>query len=137
LYALFSQWGYHGFEQHSEFVGTVYRRKRDLFSAAMKKHLTGLAEWNVPVAGMFLWFKLILPPCYGSAEGDSEDVVVTRALDKLVLALPGTSFYADGRKSAYVRASFSGLPEEMFEEATKRLAEIVKATWAEHNSKLE
>ena len=29
--------------------------KRDVFESAMKKHLSGLAEWNTPEAGMFFW----------------------------------------------------------------------------------
>lgn len=92
----------------------------------MRKHLEGLAEWSTPEAGMFVWFKLLLPPVPGSDEGDSEDVIVRRALKEKVLALPGTSFFTNGRTSAYVRASFSVLPEEQFDEAMRRLAAIVK-----------
>lgn len=92
----------------------------------MEKHLTGLAEWSIPEAGMFVWFKLLLPPARGSDEGDSEDLIVRRALKEKVLALPGTSFFTNGRTSAYVRASFSVLPEEHFDEAMRRLAAVVK-----------
>ncbi len=45
-----------------------------------------------------------------AAEGDSEAVIRTKALEKGVLALPGTVFHPGGRKTAYVRASFSLLP---------------------------
>ncbi|KAG8985140.1 hypothetical protein FRB90_004924, partial [Tulasnella sp. 427] len=132
-YSLLSHWGYDGFQKHVDFIASVYRRKRDLFAAAMRKNLEGWAEWSTPEAGMFVWFKLRLPPVPSSDEGDSEDVIVRRALKEKVLALPGTSFFTNGRTSAYVRASFSILPEEQFEEATRRLAAIVKDVWADTN----
>lgn len=36
-----------------------YRQRRDLFCTLAAKHLTGLAEWHPPSAGMFVWFKVI------------------------------------------------------------------------------
>jgi tryptophan aminotransferase len=66
-------------------------------------------------------FKLNLPP-----SEDSLHIVQTRALEKGVLAVPGTTFYPNGRKSAYVRAAFSLLDVEEVDEALKRLASAVK-----------
>lgn len=54
--ALLDYYGYDGFQKHAERVSQFYRDKRDVFEAAMKKHLDGLAEWSTPVSGMFLWF---------------------------------------------------------------------------------
>jgi tryptophan aminotransferase len=90
----------------------------------MKKNLDGLAEWNTPEAGLFFWFKLLLNSTDGS-EGDSEDLIRTKALEKGVLALPGTAFLPNGRKSAYCRASFSLVPEEDIDEALKRLRTVL------------
>ncbi|KAJ7195607.1 hypothetical protein GGX14DRAFT_575398 [Mycena pura] len=94
--------------------------KRDVFLAAMQRHLgaEGLAEWEPPQAGMFFWFKLVIP----GAE-DSAQVVRTQAVARGVLALPGTVFLPDGRASAYVRAAFSLLSEQEPEvdEAMRRL----------------
>ncbi|KAG9077321.1 hypothetical protein FRC06_008982 [Ceratobasidium sp. 370] len=81
-----------------------------------------LAEWVKPEAGLFFWFKLNLPP----SKGDSFQLIRTEALAKGVLAVPGTTFYPSGRKSAYVRAAFSVLEEEEVDEALRRLAEVVK-----------
>lgn len=36
-----------------------YTARRDYFVGLATKHLDGLATWNVPSAGMFLWFQLI------------------------------------------------------------------------------
>jgi tryptophan aminotransferase len=116
-----NSWGYAGFKSHTERVSAFYKAKRDVFISALERHLGGLAEWTAPEAGMFVWFKLLI-------EGDdSETVVRTQALEKGVLALPGTVFLPDGRKTAYVRASFSLLGEEEVEEACRRLGETVRA----------
>jgi tryptophan aminotransferase len=42
-----------------------------------------------------------------------------------VLALPGTVFLPNGRKTAYVRASFSLLSETDVDEAVRRLKEVI------------
>ena len=72
-------------------------------------------------------FKLILtsPNDPNSEEGDSESVIRTRAFERGVLALPGTVFLPNGRKTAYVRASFSLLAEDQVEEAVKRLRDTL------------
>lgn len=64
-------------------------------------------------------------PDAAGGEGDSATVIRTNAVQRGVLALPGTAFLADGRKTAYVRASFSLLGEEDINEALKRLRSVV------------
>jgi len=127
---LLSSWGYDGFFAHTRTVSEFYRMKRDVFEEALHKHFDhdGLAKWTSPEAGMFVWFKLLLksptsPP--GTDDGDSETIIRTNALKKGVLALPGTVFLPNGRKSAYVRASFSLLSEEDVDEAVRRLKEVI------------
>ncbi|PSR72348.1 hypothetical protein PHLCEN_2v11796 [Hermanssonia centrifuga] len=119
--SIFSRWGYKGFSEHTERVSEFYRKKRDVFQAAMERHLAGIAEWTVPEAGMFMWFRLVVD----AGENDSDSVIRTTALERGVLALPGTVFYPNGRKSAYVRASFSQLDEKQVDEALKRLREAL------------
>ena len=137
LIALVESWGYDGFDAHIRSVSAFYRAKRDVFQAAMKENMEGLAEWTPPEAGMFFWFKLLLKPSSsantqgGAAaaeedEGDSSDLVRTKAYENGVLALPGTVFLPNGRKTAFVRASFSLLEESDVREALKRLKEVVK-----------
>ena len=69
---------------------------------------------------MFIWFKLLIADKPGE-EGDSLDLIRNKAFENGVLALPGTVLLPDGRKTAYVRASFSLLPEEDVNEALRRL----------------
>ncbi|KAG5335332.1 hypothetical protein C0989_001418 [Termitomyces sp. Mn162] len=125
VYKLLETWGYDTFIQHTKKVSNFYREKRDVFEAAMKKHLTGLAEWVAPEAGMFFWFKLLLTDD-PSVEGDSQALIAEKAVKSGVLALPGTAFLPNDRKTAYVRAAFSLLSEEDVNEALRRLSKVIK-----------
>ncbi|KZT23122.1 PLP-dependent transferase [Neolentinus lepideus HHB14362 ss-1] len=118
---LLNSWGYDTFKIHSQNVSAFYRKKRDIFERCMRQYLTGLAEWSRPEAGMFYWFKLLL----GTEEEDSEVVIRTKAIERGVLALPGTVFMPNARKTGYVRASFSLLDEEEIEEAIQRLRDVI------------
>lgn len=124
-----------------------------MFEAALNKHLGGMVEYASPVAGLFLWcvlmpyqfdvpflaqssklrIKLLIPPSddQESAEGDSAELINIRALENGVLALPGTSCFANGRRSAYIRASFSALNDEATDEALRRLAKVVREVHGE------
>ncbi|KAF4613658.1 hypothetical protein D9613_007468 [Agrocybe pediades] len=130
-YKLLDSWGYEGFKTHTERVSEFYRQKRDVFENAMKKHLTGLAEWSSPEAGMFFWLKLLLSDNQGEGEGDSEIAIKTKAFEKGVLALPGTHFLPNGRATPYVRASFSTTGEEDVDRAVRRLREAILEARAE------
>ena len=58
-------------------------------------------------------------------EDDSHAIITTAAIERGVLALPGTHFLPKGNKTAYVRASFSILSEEEVEEGLKRLKDVI------------
>ena len=58
VYKLLEHWGQDGFIAHVGRVAEYYRVKRDLFEAAAKKYLTGVAKWNSPVAGMFVYIEV-------------------------------------------------------------------------------
>ncbi|KIM80393.1 hypothetical protein PILCRDRAFT_97962 [Piloderma croceum F 1598] len=126
---LLTSWGYEGFFKHTHAVSQFYKGKRDVFERMLHKHLEGLAEWTSPEAGMFVWFKLLLKAPNstndGDDDGDSESIIRKNALQKGVLALPGTVFLPNGRKTAYVRASFSLLSETDVDEAVRRLKEVI------------
>lgn len=139
---MLSSWGYDGFQAHTDRVAEFYRQKRDTFERAMQRHMKGLAEWDLPEAGMFFWlvrsifivyivrssishrFKLLLGE--GEHAGDSEHLIRNKAFNRGVLALPGTIFSPNGARTSYVRASFSQLAEADVDEALKRLAEVVR-----------
>ena len=70
-------------------------------------------------------FRLLVDADGNDDEGDSNEVIRTTALERGVLALPGTMFYPNGRKTAYVRASFSQLEPQDVDEALRRLREAI------------
>jgi tryptophan aminotransferase len=79
-------------------------------------------------------FKLRLPPSNESPEGDSEQLIKTKALEHGVLALPGAAFFANSRKTAYVRCAFSMVSEEEVDEGLRRLSVVVKEEQAKIKS---
>nr|XP_027783024.1 kynurenine/alpha-aminoadipate aminotransferase, mitochondrial isoform X1 [Marmota flaviventris] len=117
---LLQQWGEEGFLAHVQRVTDFYRSQRDAVLAAADKWLSGLAEWNVPVAGMFLWIKMKGIP-------DTEQLIKEKALKKEVLMLPGNAFYVDSSApSPYFRVSFSSVSPEQMDVAFQRLAQLIK-----------
>lgn len=70
-------------------------------------------------------FKLLVDADGDTEGGDSNEVIRTTAIEHGVLALPGTMFYPNGRKTTYVRASFSQLEPKEVEEALRRLREAI------------
>ena len=120
---LLEYWGTEGFMQHCSNVASFYRKKRDMFEAAAKKHLDGVADWVTPVAGMFLYINMHLTT--DGSEGDSFAVIREKAVEKGVLAVPGTSFMPSGSKSSCVRVSYSLATPEQADEGFRRLREVI------------
>ncbi|KAA1102861.1 hypothetical protein PGTUg99_036721 [Puccinia graminis f. sp. tritici] len=123
---LLSHWGFDRFEAHCDQVSKFYSDKLEVVDAAAQKHLAGLAEWNKPVAGMFLWLKLNIAIPGKEEEADSSALISTRAVQKGVLAVPGCAFLPNAGKSAYVRTSFSLIDADSADEGFARLASVIR-----------
>jgi len=97
----------------------IYRRNRDALLAAARKHLPADIRYNVPLAGMFIWFEM--------PEGfDAERMVETDGMELGVLMVPGNGFsMTDGMKN-YMRASFSMINAEQVEEGMIRFAKMIE-----------
>ncbi|PKI84591.1 tryptophan transaminase [Malassezia vespertilionis] len=134
---LLEHWGVDGFLEHTLNVAQMYKKRRDMFDADAVEFLgagkTGtqqpLAQWVTPVAGMFFWIKLHLPPTPDAPQGDSFQIISERAVSCGVLAMPGSAFYATPTKTPYVRASFSLVHEDEMGEALRRLRTAVQGAW--------
>ena len=88
--------------------------------AAADKHLKGVCEYSVPLGGMFLWIKI-------DKLTSTWDMIMERAMKKNIMLMPGRAFQPDVNKPCqYLRAAFSIAPEEKFEPAMARLAELIK-----------
>ncbi|XP_045158771.2 kynurenine/alpha-aminoadipate aminotransferase, mitochondrial-like [Mercenaria mercenaria] len=119
LLQILNEWGYEGFDQHVEIVTEFYRQKKNICLKAAEKHLTGLAEWNEPSGGMFLWLKLNVKDTY--------ELITVKARERDVLFVPGNAFQVDATQPCqYVRASYSLCSEEQMNTAFERLAGLIK-----------
>jgi len=85
--------------------------------AAAEKHLSGLAEWYVPPAGMFLWITV-------PGVKDTKKLISEGGMAHGVILLPGKEFLAsESAASQNFRASFTvATPEE-----------INTVTWVDYN----
>ncbi|KDN46146.1 PLP-dependent transferase [Tilletiaria anomala UBC 951] len=145
--ALLEHWGKSGFLRHVDRVSSFYKARRDVFETKVRCVLgadpasgrPAVAEWVSPVAGMFLWLKLKLPPSTkdGSNEGSAKELVEGRARAKGFLAVPGVGFLPGVKSSPYVRTSFSVVPEDQIEEGFKRLRESIEEAWKEAGLELK
>lgn len=117
---LLTTWGYEKFFKHVEFVRSFYRGRRDLTLAAMERHLTGLAEWTVPTAGMFMWIKIHGIP-------DVYEMLINRGLKKNIIFTPGHAFMVDQNEPCnLVRVSYSKTHMDDIDEAMRLLAELIR-----------
>ncbi|KAI9555460.1 hypothetical protein GHT06_017975 [Daphnia sinensis] len=117
---LLKQWGQEGFLVHVDRVQKFYSQQRGIMLKAAETHLTGLAEWNVPQGGMFLWIK-----CLGVS--DTRPMIMDRALKKDVILLPGREFMTDpSQPCPYMRASFSLASPENIDRGFRNLAQLIR-----------
>ena len=98
--SLLEKWGEAGWDAHVAKVKAFYSERRDKFLHYCEKHLTGLAEWAEPRAGMFVWFTFPKVP-------DTFDLIMNKAKEEKVLLVPGQGFFADNKVSNTCRASYS------------------------------
>lgn len=122
MLALIEHWGAESVDKflaHCRRTALFYQQKRDLFLRCAEKHLSGLAKWNTPQAGMFVWIAI-------GGVNDSRDLIYTRAKQKKVLLVPGFEFFPNETRTNYVRASYSLSNEDQMELALARLAELIR-----------
>lgn len=55
---MLSAWGQRGLELHVTRMQAAYAHRADVIVAAAEEHLSGVATWQTPHAGMFLWVAL-------------------------------------------------------------------------------
>jgi kynurenine/2-aminoadipate aminotransferase len=121
--ALLRHWGREGFAKHIHAIRALYRSRRDALLSAAEKHLTGLATWEVPQAGMFVWFDLT-----PAGVVDSTPLIKEKAVNHKVLLVPGGAFACEpGARSPMVRAAYSVATPAQMDEAMKRLAALLRA----------
>jgi DNA-binding transcriptional MocR family regulator len=97
----------------------IYRRNRDAVLAAARKYLPVDIRYNIPPAGMFIWFEM--PVGF-----DAETMVETDGMELGILLIPGSGFSTTGGLKNYMRASFSMIAPEQVEEGMTRFAKMIE-----------
>lgn len=105
-----------------------YRAKRNFMVEMLEKYMPKRFDltWTKPEGGLFLWISL---PAYIDT-----DQMVPKALAEKVAYVVGSAFYFDEPAHNAMRLNFSYASLEQIEEGVKRLAKVVAAEIAAHES---
>lgn len=82
---ILQHWGVSGFIANAYETARFYEKKRTWFEPLAHQHLDGLAVWQSPLAGLFLWID-----CSPSGVLDSNAFIHRYGIPTGVLAAPGT-----------------------------------------------
>ncbi len=97
----------------------VYRRKRDAFDGALRRHLGSLATWQSPAGGLFFWLTL-------QRELDTR-ALLPEAIERGVAFMPGEPFFPESpQRRGAVRLNFSHADEAQAERGLATLAELLR-----------
>ncbi|XP_029042797.1 kynurenine/alpha-aminoadipate aminotransferase, mitochondrial-like [Osmia bicornis bicornis] len=125
LYQLLNSWGLQKLQQHFEDVQKFYRERRDVMLSLIEKHLTGLAEWNVPNGGMFVWIKV------NEIENVLE-LVTEKCISKGIFVLPGHAFNYDfSDPEQHIRLCYSYSTPDQIDKALSVLAQLIREEMAQ------
>lgn len=117
--------GFLASHSHEEFRAMIrencklYRRNRDAVLTAVKRRLPADIRYNVPSAGMFLWFEM--PERF-----DADRMMERDCLDLGIILLPGSAFSTTGGLKNHMRASFSMISPEQADEGMLRFARMIE-----------
>jgi 2-aminoadipate transaminase len=105
-------------EAHIGRVRQFYERKCDLMQAALERHFGGLARWNRPRGGLFLWIELLDPV-------DTLPLLRQAVEQGKVAFIPGQPFFVDGSGSNTLRLSFSNVSDENIDIGLERISRFI------------
>lgn len=111
-----------GFQKFRELIKKnceSYRINRDAMVSAAKKYLLPEVKYNIPNAGMFIWFEL-------PKQCNARRMIEEQAEELKVLLVPGDAFSSQNGCRNFMRASFSMVTPEQIDEGIKRFAEMIK-----------
>jgi 2-aminoadipate transaminase len=95
-----------------------YRQKKEAMERTMRAEMGGLASWQEPRGGFFIWVAL---PTHLSG-----DDLLPAAMAERVVYVAGAAFFVDGTGQHFIRLSFSAPTVDRIVEGAVRLARVVK-----------
>ena len=123
-YEMIQAWGESGLSNHLARCQSYYRARAERLDFYAKKHLSGLAEWEIPECGMFFWMRL---------KGiDDSAKLLKMLMDEKIAVIPGKFFVADADPDAHydcgsVRIAFTVASDEEFDRGMGRLKSLLEA----------
>ena len=135
--SIFQTWGHEGLATHMKGIQEYYRNQRNLMLEAATSHCGDLLEFEVPEAGMFMWFRLShfntisssnkFVNCRFKVKGVScTQSLFPYLIEEKVLVIPGQAFHPSHSPSPFLRATFATATGEEFNEAFRRIGEGIR-----------
>lgn len=96
-----------------------YRQRRDAFAAALDRHFSDLATWQMPPGGLFFWLDL--------KQRLDTRTLLPKAIERGVAFMPGEPFYPQALEAAgALRLNFSHSSVEEAEKGLAILADLLR-----------
>lgn len=105
------------YEQHVEQVRHRLRERRAAMLGCLDRYFTGIASWDVPLGGFYIWLKL--------HSQLSARTLFDQALRQNILINPGHLYDRDANQ--YIRLSYAFASLEEMEHSLARLAAIIES----------
>lgn len=106
-------------DTHVPAIRARYKTHRDAMQAALAHHLSGVAQWQTPIGGMFFWLEL---PQHMDAIA-----LLPTAVEAGMAFVPGAAFYAGAPRKNTLRLSFVTVSPQKIEAGVAALARVLKA----------
>lgn len=110
-------------DEHIAKITALYKERKDLMMAAIKKYFPKTVSYSQPEGGMFIWMEV--PGITDTQE------LFDRCIQNNVAFVPGEPFYCDEVVPGTFRLNYSNMPEEQIELGMKRLAQAIDEVLAE------
>lgn len=110
-------------DAHVAKITALYKERKDLMMAAIKKYFPKTVRYSQPEGGMFIWIEV--PGVTNTQE------LFDRCIQNNVAFVPGEPFYCDDIVPGTFRLNYSNMPEEQIDIGMKRLAEAIDEVLAE------
>lgn len=110
--------------EHIDKIRDVYRHRRDLMLKTMDEEFPEGIKYTRPEGGLFTW--VILP------EGLDAKELGTKAIERKVAYVPGSSFFPNGGGENTLRMNYSCSTDEQIVKGVKALGELFREAMEEN-----
>jgi len=105
-------------DKHIAEIVKVYRKRRDIAVACIKRYFPDNIKFTHPEGGLFTWVEL--------PEGISARIILDKCLEKRIAFVPGGSFFPNTNKKNTFRLNYSNMPEEKIEKGLRIIGEVIR-----------